>query len=299
MPPRSSEPPLLVTSDWLQVHADDSRLRLFDCTGHIEFPADQPPIARSGRALYDRGHIPGAAYLDILADLSGVPRGDRFYAPLDPEEFAARAGQLGIGGDVHAVLYCSRRPSWATRVWWLLRLHGFDRISLLGGGWESWVRRGGRVSLDDTVHPAAEFALGYRPRLLADTQYVERMTRDRALGRLVNALSPEQFRGTDSIYYGRPGHIPNSVNLSYTSLLDEGSHSSFRNDERSASMLAAAADTAEHVVAYCGGGVGATALAFAWALAGRADVAVYDGSMIEWAFDPSRPISTELRTGSR
>ena len=50
----------------------------------------------------------------------------------------------------------------------------------------------------------------------------------------------------------------------------------------------------EQVVTYCGGGISATMDALALVVIGHPDVAVYDGSMSEWAADDSLP----LRTGS-
>ena len=44
------------------------------------------------------------------------------------------------------------------------------------------------------------------------------------------------------------------------------------------------------VVTYCGGGIAASSDAFALALLGRDDVAVYDASLSEWAADPSLPM---------
>ncbi|HET7344174.1 MAG TPA: rhodanese-like domain-containing protein, partial [Methylomirabilota bacterium] len=59
-----------------------------------------------------------------------------------------------------------------------------------------------------------------------------------------------------------------------------------------ARLEAAGALKAPRVVTYCGGGIAATGVAFALALLGRDDVAVYDGSLGEWLADPARPMVT-------
>lgn len=283
--------PMLVTGDWVAHHARDPKVRLFDCTGNIDSET-VPPRALSGRVLYDRGHVPGAAYLDLLHDFSGPPSPSLFYTLLPPRVFAARAGAAGIGKEHHVVLYSSLRPSWATRAWWLLRLHGFERISLLQNGWEGWVLEGRSVSLDERRFSPSNFELQYRRELLMGQGDVADAIAKESSSSLVNALSPAQFFGTDEVHYGRPGHIPRSVNLPYTSLLNEDLNG-FRQDSTSKRLLKEASGDADRVIAYCGGGVGATALAFAWALHGRDDVAVYNGSMIEWSSNPENPVDAQ------
>ncbi|MBA2515024.1 MAG: sulfurtransferase, partial [Solirubrobacterales bacterium] len=51
-------------------------------------------------------------------------------------------------------------------------------------------------------------------------------------------------------------------------------------------------ETAGPVAAYCGGGVAATAVAFALTLLGHSDTAVYDGSWNEWGERPDLPAET-------
>ena len=46
------------------------------------------------------------------------------------------------------------------------------------------------------------------------------------------------------------------------------------------------------MIAYCGGGISATNDALALAVLGRGDVAIYDGSLREWAADPDLPLET-------
>jgi len=105
----------------------------------------------------------------------------------------------------------------------------------------------------------------------------------------INALSPEVYEGTGDIHYGRRGHIPGSLNLFYDELLQEDG--SFKPSTVIRTHLSERGlDDAEQVIAYCGGGIAATVDAFACLLSGYSKVAVYDGSMAEWAGDKSRPL---------
>ena len=60
----------LVSADWLQSHLGDRDLRLFDVTVHLRPATPGPYRIESGRADYEAAHIPGAAFLDLAADLS-------------------------------------------------------------------------------------------------------------------------------------------------------------------------------------------------------------------------------------
>ncbi|MEM9194045.1 MAG: rhodanese-like domain-containing protein [Myxococcota bacterium] len=281
MPTEPSTAELLVDPDWLSARLGSPMLRAFDCTGRVNF--DRSPLRpEGGHDLYRRGHIPETAYLDLLR--LAAP-GDTFYPLLTPEEFSVQAGRLGIGPDHHVVLYSAQRPSWATRAWWLLRLHGHRRVSVLQGGWEGWVRSGGPVALNETVFPATTFRSEYRPELLAtETDVQHASTLETSL--IVGSLSEGQFAGDEDGGYVRRGRIPSSIRLRYTDLLD-ATHTAFLAKSALKKRLPASPG---HIVTYCVGGVGATALSFAWALLGK-DVAVYNGSMLEWAKNPENPIA--------
>jgi thiosulfate/3-mercaptopyruvate sulfurtransferase len=49
----------------------------------------------------------------------------------------------------------------------------------------------------------------------------------------------------------------------------------------------------ERVITYCGGGIAASSDAFVLTLLGVTNVAVYDGSLVEWAADPTLPMATD------
>ena len=105
--------------------------------------------------------------------------------------------------------------------------------------------------------------------------------------RLVNALPAEIYRGEGAVVFGRRGHIPTSVNVSYRDYVDEATNRFLPTERLRATFAAAGATDAEHVVTYCGSGISACADALVLTTLGVDDVAVYDGSMMEWGADPS------------
>ena len=73
MTARYRHPEAIVSTAWLAEHGEAPELRLFDCTTYLRYlddGADAPYRVESGRADYDAGHLPGAAFLDLQADLS-------------------------------------------------------------------------------------------------------------------------------------------------------------------------------------------------------------------------------------
>src|SRR6478672_11977116 len=91
----------------------------------------------AGRRAYLEGHIPGASFLDVDADLSDLSVPDAGRHPLpSAEKFAAAASRAGIGPGVFVVAYGTMGG--AERLWWLLRHFGHDDVAVLRGGLDSW-----------------------------------------------------------------------------------------------------------------------------------------------------------------
>ena len=91
--------------------------------------------------------------------------------------------------------------------------------------------------------------------------------------------------------YGRPGHIPGSRNVFYDSLLNADT-GTFRAPAQLKPLFeAVGAYQKPRVICYCGGGISATMDALALVMTGHPDIAVYDGSMMEWVADPALPLT--------
>jgi thiosulfate/3-mercaptopyruvate sulfurtransferase len=285
-----SDAGLLVQTDWLQARLPEPGLRVFDCTTVLVPDPVTTFRAQTARPDFEAGHVPGAGYLDLIVELSDSASPYRFTMPC-AEQFAAVMSRHGVGAGVHVVLYSAKSAIWATRVWWMLRAFGFDAVSVLDGGWEKWAAEGRPVSTAPCVYPPARFVARPRAELLARTPEVDAAMADPAVC-TINALSRAQYTGEGGAHYGRPGHIPGSVSVPFAELLDRARNTFLPVGALRTRLEAAGALKAPRVVTYCGGGIAATGVAFALALLGRGDVAVYDGSLGEWLADPARPMLT-------
>lgn len=282
-------PEFLVSTDWLAGHLDNT-VRVLDCTYHLIPDPPRVYIAKPGREDFEAGHIPGAAFVDLQADLSRGDTGLRFMTP-SPDAFAAAMGRIGVGAATRVVLYSTANVWWASRVWWLLRHFGFDNAAVLDGGFQKWKAEGRAVA---TGAAAAVAAASFPNRgdrgLMADKGDVLAAIGDGGVC-TVNALRADQHSGTGGVAYGRPGHIKGSVNVPAMHLIDPVTNA-FRSPAEIRAAFAAIGALDRPVIAYCGGGIAASADALMLTMLGHDKVRIYDASLSEWATDPSLPMET-------
>jgi len=279
-----SEVPALVTADWLAARLSDPTVRPVDVRWYLTEPA-------KGRAEYEQGHIPGAPFMDLDADLAS-PRGQgpgRHPLPT-PEDFAAAAGRAGIGDETYVVAYDSSGGAAAARLWWLLRYFGHTRVSLLDGGWPAWQSAGYPTEPSVPTIPQANFTAAPHPEMVVDAGEVDRLRRDpRAL--LLDARANERYEGRVEPIDSQAGHIPGARSAPYAGNLRDDGHMRSADELRDR-YLALGADAAERIVCYCGSGITAAHDILALHLAGRTDALLYEGSWSDWSSDPVRPVAT-------
>ncbi|MCA0872589.1 sulfurtransferase [Seohaeicola saemankumensis] len=286
-------PDALVSTDWLAQHLDDLDLRLFDCTTYLEFDdtGDSPYRVVSGRANYDAGHIPGAGYLDLQADLSMPDSRYRFTLPT-PDRAARAFARAGVGDGMHVVLYSCTTMPWATRIWWMLRWLGFDNVSVLDGGYQKWIAEGRpTTTVPGGYQPAIYLTPTPRPEVFVTSANVLAGIGQSAIC-TINALGRDLYAG-ENTRYGRPGRVPGSVNVPALELTDPDTHELLPPDRLAQIFADVGADPDKQHITYCGGGIFATLDAFVLHQLGHDRVAVYDNSMSEWATQPALPMETD------
>lgn len=289
--------PLFVTTEWLADRLKDANLRIIDATVFMKFPAaGGPPDVESGRASYEQGHIPGAVYADLVGELSDTESNLPFTVPAR-EAFIEKLTDLGIGDDTYTVIYDQNAlvgesvaaSYWASRLAWQMQYEGFDRIAILEGGLQKWLAEGRELSTEQVTSPKARFSGQRRTNMLATKEDVQKAIDDEQTV-LINSLSPEEFHGSNTDD-PRSGHIPGSQNVFFGLHADEETKELYDDEKLRASFeQAGALDPDKKVITYCGGGIAATWNALLLNKLGQHNVAVYDGSMNEWASDPSCPV---------
>lgn len=288
-----AHPQYLIDTDGLAAHLGDSDLVVLDCTTHLIPDPRITYTVKPGREDFEKGHIPGAQFVDLQADLSDNNGRTklRFMRP-GAAEFAAAMGRFGVGEDSKVVLYSTANPQWATRVWWLLRTFGFDNAAVLDGGFQKWAREGRPVETGSArARAPAEFVVCEdRAGLMVGKDEVRAAIGDPAAC-TINALQAVQHAGTGGNTYGRPGRIAGSVNVPTVGLIDP-ERGTFLAAGALRDKFDAVGAFDRRVITYCGGGIAASATAFALIMLGHPDVRLYDASLSEWAPDPSLPMET-------
>jgi len=238
----------------------------------------------AGPAEFARGHVPGAVYVDLDADLAAPPgEGGRHPLP-SPEDFEAAMRRAGVRDDRPVVVYDDWSGLAAGRAWWLLRFHGHPGVRVLDGAWPAWVASGGAVQAAAVAPEPGDFTA--RPGAMPVVEAAGVLD----VPVLVDARAPERYRGETEPIDPVAGHIPGAVNVPTTTNLRADGR--FRSPEELRALYAAAGVTGEEDTAvYCGSGVTAVHDVIALEVAGiRA--ALYPGSWSGWIADPSRPVET-------
>jgi len=247
---------------------------------------------RRGRDAYAAGHIPGAVFLDVEADLSG-PGGGRGSPhgrhPWPSEEQVSRVmGAAGIGPGVGVVAYDDQAGATAARLWYLLQAHGHEDVAVLDGGIVKWLAEG-RPLETVTLRPrAAHFAARLRPGWVVGK---EEMVAP-AAGRLVlDARAPDRYRGDVEPVDPRAGHIPGAKSAPYSGNLTPGQVPVFLPPAALRERYAVLGADRRPPVVYCGSGVTACHDLLALRAAGLSG-ALYAGSWSEWSADAALPVAT-------
>ena len=273
-----------MTTEWLARHLDDPRLRIVDVRWYLD-------PARRGRDAYAAGHIPGAVFLDVDADLSapgggrGQPAGRHPWPA--PEQVSRVIGGAGIGPGTQVVAYDDQAGAVAARLWYLLRAHGHDDVAVLDGGLAKWTAEGRPLATDTPSPSPARFEARLRPGFVLTKADV--VARDKARP-LLDARAAERYRGENEPIDPRAGHIPGARSAPFSANL-AGKPAVFRPSSELRERYAELGAEAAPPIAYCGSGVTACHDLLALHLAGLAG-SLYAGSWSEWSSDPSLPIET-------
>ena len=273
----------LVDCATLAAHLADADWRVFDCRHQLADPS-------AGEAAYAQGHLPGAVFLHLDRDLSGPLTGRNGRHPLpDPQLLAQKLGAAGVSKSTQVVVYDDAGGMIAGRLWWLLRWLGHDRVALLDGGINRWRSEGRPLSTALPAHAPAVFAAQLRDYTVGTEAVQNNLLSDDLC--LVDARSPDRFRGENETLDPAGGHIPGARNRFFRDNLDaEGLFRSAAELHAEFLGLLAGVEPRQAVM-QCGSGVSACHNLLAMEIAGLPGARLYPGSWSEWCSDPARPVA--------
>lgn len=247
----------------------------------------QYTLAGEGPDLYASGHLPGAPFVNLDTVLAG-PAGEGGRHPL-PDVATLQDGlrEAGVQTDSVVVVYDQQSSLGAARAWWVLRWAGIEEVLVLDGGLAAWRAAGGEVSTEEVDPEPGDVILDPDELVALDADDAAATAK---LGVLVDARSPERFRGESEPIDPIAGHIPGAVNVPMADLVtDDGRLRSGK--ELRDRFARVGIDEVTVVGTYCGSGVTAAHTALALHEAG-VEADVYVGSWSDWITDPTREIAT-------
>jgi thiosulfate/3-mercaptopyruvate sulfurtransferase len=273
----------LVSTAELAAHLSDPAWLVFDCRHDLAKP-------ESGAQEYASAHIPGARFMHLDRDLAAPATGRNGRHPLpDPQVFARTLAAAGMDANKQVVAYDAQTGVYAARLWWMLRWLGHENVAVLDGGYAKWTKEARPVSA--VVPQPAPAHFSGQPHAVP-VRAEELLGSLGSPGRvLIDARSPDRFRGENEILDPVGGRIPGSINRFFRDNLDAAGCFKPAAELHQAFSGLMGKLPPQAVVHSCGSGVSACHNLLAMEIAGLSGSRLYPGSWSEWCSDPARPIA--------
>ena len=224
--------------------------------------------------------IPNARLFDIKQKFSDVANPFPSAFPSE-EQFQKEARSLGINQDSALVAYDDKGVYSSARVWWLFKAFGYTNVAVLNGGFPAW--KNADYNTESMRHyegPKGDFIANIQPNYMTFFDDIEKASKNKT-HKIIDARSSARFRcEVPEPREGlRMGTIPNSVNLPFKDLLEDGILKSKKDLAKAFYMVA---EQDEPIIFSCGSGLTACVLALGAELSGYKNISVYDGSWTEY-----------------
>jgi thiosulfate/3-mercaptopyruvate sulfurtransferase len=258
--------PMVVTTDWLSSHLNDSDLVVL--------------AVGANQSSYAGGHIQGARYLD-LHEIVQSAAGWNALPPL--ATLKAAFERVGLSNRSRIVLYGESKGMLAARAYFTLDYLGFGgQAALLDGGLEKWTSEHRPVATDSVTPKASTLAVQAHPEVVTDLASVLKAVSSQSLP-IIDARSPADFAGANGgVAAARTGHIPGAKDVYWMETLASTDVPVFKSAaEIKSRYLSAGLKPGAKVIVYCRSGMQASVGYFTLKLAGFQPV-LYPGSFSEW-----------------
>lgn len=252
---------------------------IFDCRFNLN-------DTEAMRRAYLESHIAGAVYAHLDEDMSGIKTGHNGRHPLPtPDSLRATFSMRGIDSQTQVVAYDDTGGGIAAaRLWWMLRYMGHQRVAILNGGWNTWLKLNYPTRSGNETRPAKTFSGDPHPSMIAEADALSAFT-------LIDARAAPRYRGDEEPLDRVAGHIPSAKNFYWGDNLAPDQTLLSPDQLRAKYDSILKGKSPDQVVCYCGSGVSAAMDVLAMEVAGLKGVKLYPGSWSEWSSDEKRPVA--------
>ena len=271
------DPSILVTTDWLAEHIDDSNVVVVDTDAPSE---------------YARGHIPGSSnppdnyYKTSLEDRTHIQCS---------KQFASTMMSLGISDDSLVVAYDRTGGLYALRLMWALHYYRHTDVKMLDGGYQKWVAEGRKTRLDSPNVDRTAIFTSREPdhSIYADIDDVLEAIGDDGTA-LLDVRTDGEWHGSNKRGGKRGGRVPGAIHLEWVNFHTSGKIPTLKTATELRDLLTGhGVDTNSSVITYCQGGIRAAHAYWVLKLIGVERVRNYDASWREWGNDVRVPVEAE------
>lgn len=267
-----------VTTEWLDQNIES--VKVLDASWYL------PTENRDTFQEYQSAHIRNAQFFDI--DKVADTKSDLPHMIPTADVFSDHVAQMGISNGDPVVVYDTAGLFSAARAWCLFQVMGHQEVFVLDGGFPKWSAEGRAISNQPTVPAKGKFNATLDTNRVVTAEQVLATT-----SQVIDARPPARFAGqaTEPRPNTRSGHIPNSTNVFFKSLLDE--HGQLKaKAELVAVFESAGVDLSKPIITSCGSGVTAAVLTLGLKRLDHQQTSLYDGSWSEWGSRNDLPIAT-------
>ena len=262
----------IVSSEWLNENINNPDLIILDASSDDN---------KAGlESEFKNQKIPRSRFISLKDDFSEQesPFPNTFPSI---EQFETRCRNLGINDSNFIVVYDNLGIYQSPRIWWMFKAMGANNIYVLNGGLPAWIERGYRtVGNYELPNGRGTFRVNLNSTQIKNIEFIRSniLTQNHIV---IDARSKNRFQGTipEPRNGLRPGNIPNSVNIPYTTVLENGNFKS----EKELKQLFEDAHIDERPITFsCGSGVTACIVLMAAEMVLNNETSVYDGSWTEY-----------------
>ncbi len=229
--------------------------------------------------------IPGAVHFAAVSELIDRDHPVDFYL-IGPEVFQEKMRAIGLNADDKVVIYDDGNSLASARLFYALDYYGFSNASVLNGGFQAWLAEGFDISTTPYQPEQGTFAFNVNESKSCDITYIMEASSDPNKV-IFDARSAGEFSGEDE-RAERSGHIPNAVNIEWSSVLEPEGVPYFLAPQDIQDMFTFAGITPDkEVISHCHTNVRGSHAYFSLRLMGYDSVRTYEGSWAEYGNAPN------------